>query len=58
MPAYAGEPSAFEEKRVSNQRLKTSGFEFLYPTYVEGLAALASGGIDPFTPELLEVARS
>ncbi|MEM5493520.1 SDR family oxidoreductase [Hoeflea sp. AS16] len=33
-----------ENKRVSNARIKTAGYEFMYPDYMAGLKALYSGG--------------
>ena len=40
---------ALEEKRVSNARLKRElGVRLAFPTYREGLAAIAAGDLRPF----------
>ena len=40
---------ALEEKRVSNAKLKRGlGVRLEFPTYREGLAALAAGDLRPF----------
>jgi hypothetical protein len=44
-----GGGGALEEKRVRNARIKSAlGVSLKYPTYREGLAAIAAGGADPF----------
>lgn len=43
-------PAALEEKRVINTRIKRRlGVRLLYPTYREGLSAIAAGDAGPFT---------
>ena len=44
------------EKRVRNDRAKTElGVAFAFPTYAEGLAAIANGDTSPFSDALLDV---
>ena len=44
------------EKRVRNDRAKTElGVELAFPTYAEGLAAIADGDTSPFSDALLDV---
>ena len=44
------------EKRVSNERAKTElGVAFAFPTYAEGLTAIADGDTSPFSDALLDL---
>lgn len=46
---WLGCRGALEEKRVSNNKLKQHlGVQLAYPTYREGLAAIAAGDLRPF----------
>ena len=41
--AVAGEPSRGGNKRCSNALLRSTGFEFAYPTFREGYRAILAG---------------
>jgi hypothetical protein len=44
------------EKRVSNERAKTElGVLFAFPTYKEGLTAIADGDTSPFSEKTLDL---
>ena len=44
------------EKRVSNERAKTElGVFFAFPTYAEGLTAIADGDTSPFSEKTLDL---